>query len=217
MPVLPSRLRRTLLASFGRAHPPGTQPGPRRRIHVLGSDHGPGRHTRFRLRAGARRHPDAQSMGPRRPAGGDGALAGRVPVRAGGLRVASARREHRLGLRTRARWTRADIARRRAPPRGGDPRRHDDGVPRPPPRPRRVPPSRAAFRADPSGGGVGPGRCRAADPRRPAHVLRHRPRQAPRPRRVVVAGDRSASAARRQRRPPRHRCRTPARPLTRAP
>ena len=47
----------------------------------------------------AARHPDAEPVGARGAARGDGDLARRVPLRAGGLRAAAARREHRLGLR----------------------------------------------------------------------------------------------------------------------
>ena len=93
------------------ADPRRTQPGSRRRVHVLGADDGSRRHARARLRAGARRHPDAQPVGALRPARGDGDLARRVSVRPGGLRAAAARREHRLGLRADRRRARADDAR----------------------------------------------------------------------------------------------------------
>ena len=61
------------------------------------------------------------------------------------------------------------------------------------------------FEQHPGGGRERPGRRRAADPRGPAHVRRHRAAQGRRPRRVVAPRDRSAAAPRRQRRAARHR------------
>ena len=119
-----------MLASARFADPCRTQPGPRRRVHVLGADDRPRRHPRPRLRAGARRHPVTESVGPLRAARGDRDLARGVPVRAGGLRAPSARREHRLGIRAdRRRAGGADARGARTPRdrRAGD---DDDVVPR---------------------------------------------------------------------------------------
>ena len=85
----------------GRLHedPARPQPRSRRRVHVLGPRRGRGRPARLRVRARAARHPDAERVGARGPARGDGDLAARVPARPGPLRPASARGEHGLRLR----------------------------------------------------------------------------------------------------------------------
>ncbi len=88
---LPRRCR-ALIRSRPSGRPSRPQPGPRRRVHVLGADDGSRRHAGIPLRAGARGHPDAEPVGARRAARGDGDLARRVSVRPGGLRPAAARR-----------------------------------------------------------------------------------------------------------------------------
>ena len=76
-----------VLASAPRADPRRPQSGPRRRIHVLGADEGPRRHAGSRVRAGPRRHPDAEPVGEGGAPRGDGSLARGLSVRAGGLRA----------------------------------------------------------------------------------------------------------------------------------
>ena len=110
--VLQPLATKAVLASPPRVDPRRSQPGSRRRVHVLGAHDGPRRHPWSRVRAGPRRHPDPEPVGPRRAARGHGDLARGVPVRAAGLRAAPARGEHRLGLRTDRRRARADVARR---------------------------------------------------------------------------------------------------------
>ena len=120
-----------------------------------------------------------------------------VSARPRPVRAAAARREHRLRLRPRRRRARAAHARPAA--RGGDrrARQADDRVPRPEDGARRrarLP--RPPVRRDPRRGRVGRGARGAAHPRGAAHVWRRRPREVPRPRRVVAARDRAAAAAR---------------------
>ena len=160
---------------------------------------------RLRVRARAARHPDAERVGSRGPAGDDCHLAARVPVRSGPLRAAAARREHGRRLRPHRRGAGAARA---GGPRGPRDRRawpYDDGVPRPPHGDRRLPLPRGAVRPDPRRGEGGRCRRRARHPRGSADLRGRGPREGARPRGVVAAGDRTAAAARRQRRPARSR------------
>ena len=115
--------------------PPGAQPGPRRRLHVLRAGRGPDPDRRLPLRARAARHRDAQRLGPRGAARGDRAVGARLRVPLRPL-PAAARTAPRWASGTARWWSRA---RRIDPaelpePAGGDPGRADERLPRAPAR-----------------------------------------------------------------------------------
>ena len=87
----------------------------------------------------------------------------------------------------------------------------DHLVPRASSRARRLPPSRGAIRGDPGRDRFGAGHGGAAHPRGSADLRELRAREDPRSRRVVAARDRAAASARRERRAARPRREGPAR------
>ena len=189
-----------------------TQRRPRRRVHVLGDRGGEGRHARARARAGRLGHPDAERVGDRGPARGDGDLDGRLrrasPTATSSCRTAprwgsaTARSSSRASRSTSTRsasveivipgrLTTAYLALRLA--LGADPAVREQRV-----------------RPDPRRGRLRAGRRRPDHPRGPADLRRVGAAQGDRPRRVVAGRDGLAAAARRER-----RARRPRRPAHR--